>query len=185
MTALVDGFFWLLKAIIAVLLALMIALVFGNVVLRYGFNSGITVSEELARWFLVWITFIGAVVALKERQHLGMDVLVRKMGRTGRKVCLIASHALMLYATILLLWGSWRQMLINWDVTSPAAELSTAWFYGAGVFFGVFAGLVLAWDLVMLATGRLSDEELISVRESEDEPHPPTEPQAGSRSPAP
>jgi len=169
MTRIVDGFFWCLKAFVAVLLAGMILLVFGNVVLRYAFNSGITVSEELARWFLVWITFVGAVVALRERQHLGMDVLVRMMGRTGRKVCLVLSHALMLYASLLLLWGSWRQVLINYDVTSPAAELSTAWFYGAGVFFGVFASLILLWDLVLLVTNRLSDEELISVRESEDE----------------
>ncbi|MHB2168705.1 TRAP transporter small permease [Alsobacter sp. R-9] len=179
MTRIVDGFFWCLKATAALLLAAIILLVFVNVVLRYAFNSGITVSEELARWFFVWMTFIGAVVALREREHLGMDTLVRRMGRTGRKVCLVVSHALMLYATGLLLWGSWRQMLINWDVTSPAAELSTAWFYGAGVFFGVFGGAVLLWDLVLLVTNRLSDEELISVKESEDEPHPVAE---GSRS---
>lgn len=185
MTRIVDGFFWLLKAIIAALLAIMILLVFGNVVLRYAFNSGIVVSEELSRWCLVWITFIGAVVALRERQHLGMDVLVRGMGRTGRMVCLITSHALMLYTTVLLFWGSWRQMLINWDVEAPASELSTAWFYGAGVFFGLFAGLVLLWDLLLLATGRLSDDELISVKESEDEPHPPVEAQVGARSNAP
>jgi TRAP-type C4-dicarboxylate transport system permease small subunit len=172
MSRIVDGFFWTLKAISGALLAAMIALVFLNVVLRYAFNSGITVSEELARWFFVWLTFIGAVVALRERQHLGMDTLVRMMGRTGRKACLVLSHALMLYATGLLLWGSWKQMLINWDMTAPATELSTAWFYGAGVFFGVFGGLVLLWDLVLLVTNRLSDDELISVRESEDEPHP-------------
>ena len=171
MSKVVDGFFWTLKAVAGALLAAIIALVFLNVVLRYAFNSGITVSEELARWFFVWMTFIGAVVALRKRQHLGMDTLVRMMGRTGRKACLVVSHALMLYATWLLLAGSWKQMLINWDMTAPATELSTAWFYGAGVFFGVFGGLVLLWDLVLLVTNRLGDDELISVRESEDEPH--------------
>lgn len=172
MKQIVDRFFWLLKVIIALMLGAMVALIFLNVVLRYVFNSGITVSEELARWFLVWITFIGAVVALRERQHLGMDTLVRRLNRTGRKFCLVLSHALMLYATGMLLWGSWRQVLINWDVESPAAEISMAWFYGVGVFFGVFGGLVLLADLFLMLTNRLSDEELISVRESEDEPHP-------------
>ncbi|NDY93052.1 TRAP transporter small permease, partial [Ideonella livida] len=42
------------------LLAVMVVLVFGNVVLRYAFNSGITVSEELSRWAFVWLTFLGA-----------------------------------------------------------------------------------------------------------------------------
>jgi TRAP-type C4-dicarboxylate transport system permease small subunit len=44
MARIVDGYFWLLKALIAVFLAIMVVLVFGNVVLRYAFNSGITVS---------------------------------------------------------------------------------------------------------------------------------------------
>ena len=51
--------------VIAVLLAVMVVLVFGNVVLRYGFNSGITVSEELSRWLFVWMTFLGAIVGLQ------------------------------------------------------------------------------------------------------------------------
>ena len=50
---------------IALCLALMVVMVFGNVVLRYGFNSGITVSEELSRWLFVWMTFLGAIVALR------------------------------------------------------------------------------------------------------------------------
>ena len=53
-----------LTAVIVALLAAMVVLVFGNVVLRYVANSGITVSEELSRWFFVWMTFLGAVVGL-------------------------------------------------------------------------------------------------------------------------
>ena len=44
------GYCKLLELLIVVLLAAMVVMVFGNVVLRYGFNSGITVSEELSRW---------------------------------------------------------------------------------------------------------------------------------------
>jgi TRAP-type C4-dicarboxylate transport system permease small subunit len=63
----------------------MAAMVFGNVVLRYVFNSGIAVSEELSRWLFVWMTFLGAVVALKENGHLGTDMLVSRLGRTGKR----------------------------------------------------------------------------------------------------
>ena len=55
-------------------LAVMVVLVFGNVVLRYAFNSGISVSDELSRWLFVWITFMGAVVAMREGTHLGTDI---------------------------------------------------------------------------------------------------------------
>jgi hypothetical protein len=45
----VEGYFTLLKVIITLCLAVMVVLVFGNVVLRYGFNMGITASEEISR----------------------------------------------------------------------------------------------------------------------------------------
>jgi len=169
MRALVDIYFRLLKGIIALLLAVMVVMVFGNVVLRYGFNSGITVSEELARWCLVWMTFIGATVALRERQHLGMDFLVRMMSRRGRTACHVLSHLLMIYATWLLLAGSWKQTLLNIDVAAPATGLSNGWFYGIGIFFGVSAGIILLNDLYQGLVGHLSEEELISVKENEEE----------------
>ena len=71
MKRLVDLYFALLRGIVAVLLAGMVVLVFGNVVLRYAANSGIPVSEELSRWFFVWLVFLGSIVALRDHQHLG------------------------------------------------------------------------------------------------------------------
>ncbi|MEY3475047.1 MAG: hypothetical protein RL087_1505, partial [Pseudomonadota bacterium] len=56
---LMDQYCRLLGAAMVACLALMVVLVFGNVVMRYGFNSGLTVSEELARWLFVWMTFMG------------------------------------------------------------------------------------------------------------------------------
>ena len=73
MERILDLYCALLKFVIALCLAVMVVLVFGNVVLRYGFNSGITISEELSRWLLVWLTFLGAIVAVREHAHLGVD----------------------------------------------------------------------------------------------------------------
>ena len=84
MNMIVEGYFKLLKVLIALFLAIMVVLVFGNVVLRYGFNSGITVSEEVSRWLFVWLTFLGAIVALREYGHLGVDMLVRRLPNRGR-----------------------------------------------------------------------------------------------------
>ena len=52
-------------------LAIMVVLVFGNVVLRYGFNSGIVFSEEVSRFLFMWLTLIGALIVLREHGHLG------------------------------------------------------------------------------------------------------------------
>ncbi len=51
---LIDQISRLLSLLMVVSLALMVVLVFTNVVLRYAFNSGLTVSEELSRWLFVW-----------------------------------------------------------------------------------------------------------------------------------
>src|SRR5215210_5199851 len=116
MTKLVDAYFLILKILIVVLLVAMVILVFGNVVLRYAFNSGITVSEELSRWFFVWLVFLGAIVGMREHGHLGVDTFVRMLPTAGKKICFVVSHALMIWATVLLIQGSWDQTLINLDV---------------------------------------------------------------------
>src|SRR3954464_15867496 len=103
MNRLIDVSCRLIETLLVILLALMVVLVFGNVVLRYALNSGITVSEELSRWLFVWLTFLGAIVAVREHAHLGVDALVRRLPPAGRRACLVVSLALMLYATWLLL----------------------------------------------------------------------------------
>ncbi len=147
MSVWIDRYCRLLEWAIVLLLALMVVLVFGNVVLRYVANSGITVSEELSRWLFVWMTFLGAIIAVKEHGHLGTDMLVSKLGPKGKRVCLVIGQALMLYATWLLFSGSLSQARINWDVEAPVTGLSVAIFYSAGIVFAVSAGLLLAREM--------------------------------------
>ena len=156
------------EALMALMLAAMVALVFGNVVLRYGFNSGITASEELSRWLFVWLTFLGAIVALRERAHLGVDALVGRLPPAGRKACLLASQALMLYLLWLLWLGSVAQVRINADVSAPVTGLPVAIVYAAGSVFAVAAGLLVLIEMLRLLRGRVQDEELVMVQESEE-----------------
>ncbi|MBS1156514.1 MAG: C4-dicarboxylate transporter permease, partial [Proteobacteria bacterium] len=72
---LVRSLEWLLIAI----LGLMVVLVFGNVVLRYGFNSGITFSEEVSRFLFVWMVFLGSVLMLRDNGHLGVHTLTSQL----------------------------------------------------------------------------------------------------------
>ena len=161
----------LLELLLVLLLAAMVLMVFGNVVLRYGFNSGITFSEELSRWAFVWMTFLGAIVALKDNGHLGTDMLVGRLGPKGKKVCLGVAETLMLYAVWLLLSGSWAQTRISWEVEAPVTGWSMAWLPIAGIVFAISAAVFHALKLVKLATGKLREDELVTVQESEDLAH--------------
>lgn len=168
---LIDRYCRLLEALMALCLAVMVVMVFGNVVLRYAFNSGITVSEEVSRWLFLWLTFLGAIVAVKEHGHLGTDALVSRLPEAGKRVCLVLAQLVMLYVTWLLLQGSWAQAVINWDVQAPVTGASVAIFYGSGVVFAVSAGAMLLRDLVRTLTGKLVGAELVMVQESEELAH--------------
>ena len=177
---LLERYCQLLDAVSAFFLLVMVVLVFGNVVLRYLFNSGITVSEEISRWLFVWVTFMGSVVALRRHAHLGTDVVVGRLGPGGKKVCLVVGHVLMIWITWLLLKGSWEQTVINMQNTAPASGLPLAIVYGAGVFYAVSTAPLLVIDLVRVMRGELSDDELVMVQESEDLAHLDTPPLAES-----
>lgn len=161
-----EGCFRFLSLCLALCLGVMVVLVFGNVVMRYAFNGGITLSEELSRWLFVYLTFLGAVVALREHAHLGMDIVVRRLPPLGKKLCYLVSHLLMLWVTLLVLKGSWTQTRINLDSTAPSSGLPMAVFYAPGVVFGVCAAAILLAELFRLLRGKLREVELVTVKES-------------------
>ena len=162
-----------IEYLIAAFMAGMVVLVFGNVTLRYGFNSGITLSEELSRWLFVWMTFLGAIVALRSHEHLGTDMLVGRLGPKGKKICMGISQLLMLFVCWLLLKGAYQQAVINWTSTSAVMEVSLSWLYFPGIIFAVLGGLLIALDFVKLITGQKNSENMTMFQESEDVPHGP------------
>ncbi|XAH21966.1 TRAP transporter small permease [Xylophilus sp. GW821-FHT01B05] len=168
MNRIIDPACRAVEALIAAFLAVMVVLVFSNVVLRYALNSGITVSEEVSRWLFIWITFLGALVALREHAHLGVDMVVARLPPLGRKLCLGASHLLMLYVLWLLFWGSLEQTRINWDVQAPVTGASMAVVYASGLVFSVLAAMLLGLELLCLINGRIADDQLVTIQESEE-----------------
>ncbi len=160
-----------IEYLIAACMAAMVVLVFGNVFLRYGFNSGITLSEELSRWLFVWMTFMGAIVALRSHEHLGTDMLVGRLGPVGKKFCMGLSQLLMLFVCALLFKGAYEQAVINWTSTSAVMEVSLSWVYFPGIIFAVLGGMLIAMDFFKLITGQMKEEELVMFQESEDSPH--------------
>ncbi|MDR7149402.1 TRAP-type C4-dicarboxylate transport system permease small subunit [Hydrogenophaga palleronii] len=161
LNALIDRCCRWINLFIAVALAVMVVMVFGNVVLRYGFNSGISVSEEISRWLFVWITFLGAIVAVKENGHLGTDIFLMKLPPNGQRLCLVVSHGLMLFCTWLLFSGALAQARINWDVEAPVTGASVAIFYASGVVFAAASGLLLLLNLWRLLSGHIRNEQLV------------------------
>ncbi len=166
-------FFKSLEGLMVLLLACMVVMVFGNVVLRYLFDTGIDVSEELSRFFFVWLTFIGAVVVGRENAHLGVETLVARLGVNGRKACMVLSDIFVIICCAVFFWGTWLQAEINATNYAPITEISMLWIYGVGYFTSLGLGIMALIRIARVLTGRISERELRAFAGdySDDEAH--------------
>ena len=163
-----DLFFRLAEFTLVIMLSTMVIMVFGNVVLRYGFNDGIISSEELSRFLFIWITFLGAIVTMRDNAHLGLDSIVRKLSLTGKKLAFGIYNLLMLGCCILMFYGTFKQHGINASTRSGVTELPMSWVYGVGYIASIAMGLIILGKIVRLLRGDFSESDLIQVQESEE-----------------
>ena len=140
----------LFNGLIVLFLAIMLVLVFGNVVLRYVFNSGIVFSEEVSRFLFMWINLIGALVVLKDHGHLGMSSVVEKFGETGQRICRFLADALTLACCLLLAHGTWKQVIIGMDDHAPVTGIPMGIIQRSLLISSVGMALVLAQETDIL-----------------------------------
>ncbi|MFM9901962.1 MAG: TRAP transporter small permease subunit [Polaromonas sp.] len=99
----------------AACLGVMAVAVFVNVVMRYGFGSGIAASEELSRLLFVWMVFIGATGAYPAGEHMAFTSLVGALSHKPRVmlVMTLLIRLLVLLGCGLIAWGAWQQVLVG------------------------------------------------------------------------
>ncbi|SDJ69228.1 MULTISPECIES: TRAP transporter small permease [Paenibacillus] len=158
----------LFNGFIALALSLMAILVFGNVVLRYLFNSGITWSEEMARFLFIWLVLLGAVIAFKENSHLGVDMLVKRLSKPLKKIVFIISNVILLAVIYLVVEGSWKITLLNAGSTAPATGLPLTLIYGTGIIMGIGMGLIIIFKLYRVLFANEDVNKYMQIHESEE-----------------
>ena len=109
----------LTHVLMAACLAVMAVAVFVNVVLRYGFGSGIAASEELALLF-VWMVFIGATAAYPAGEHMAFTSLVGMLQKRPAAIAVMTAliRVLVILACVLVAWGAWQQVVVGMDSRS-------------------------------------------------------------------
>ena len=163
--SLADALTRALEVVMVICLVVMLVMVFGNVMLRLFFNTGIDLSEEIPRFAFVWMTFLGAIVGMRRRAHLGVDIVVQLLPVLGRKVCWGISQAVMLVCCLYIVYGTWLQHDIIAGNASPVAQLSMLWVFGVSYLCGAAIALICASNLLRLVAGKVGEHELIDVNE--------------------
>lgn len=159
----------LLNVVLGIFMSLMFLFLFLNIVLRYVFNSGIPWAEEMSRFLFIWVTFLGAIVALKDNQHLGVSALIKRCPPTLKKFLYLVSSVIVIYVLFLSLVGSWRMTVLGKHNFASTTGLSLAWMWGVGVitFASMLAITVYKLYTAMFVKGAI--DKLVELKGSEDE----------------
>lgn len=105
---------------IAIILGFMTIITFINVVLRYGFNTGIIWGLEAVTFLFAWLVLFGVSYAVKVTAHLGVDAVINLFSsRTKRVLALIAAAVCLAYAALVMkgAWDYWAPFA-GFDATS-------------------------------------------------------------------
>ena len=148
MESFINRFWRAVDLLLALTMLAMILIVFSNVVLRYGFASGLRQSVEFSRLAFVWIVMIGAVVTLRRGGHLGMPEFAQKHFKGILPILHRVNWAIVLLCCVMLLWGSIRVTLSNWVNISPLTGLPLGLFFLSGVVAGVLMILIALKRLI-------------------------------------
>ncbi len=160
MSSVIRRIWSIIDLVLVVMMGAMIAIVFANVVMRYGFSSGIRQSVELARLGFVWIVLLGSVVALRQDEHLALTEFSERYFPRAvpflRRLCWLV----IILCMVMFFIGSWHQTAANWSNFSQVTGLPSALFYLAGVVSALLMGAV--------AIGRFFDPTPFSQRQGHD-----------------
>jgi gluconokinase len=136
----------------AAALGVMALAVFTNVVLRYGFGTGVAAAEELSRLLFVWMVFIGATAAYPAGEHMAFTSLVATLRRrpAAMTAMTVLIRLLVIAACVCLGVGAWQQVVVGLDSHSVVLGYPTALLPLPALLCAVAIGVMALVELVRL-----------------------------------
>ncbi|WP_276881859.1 TRAP transporter small permease [Anaerococcus tetradius] len=143
-------FFKLIDILLGIMMGIMVVFVFLNVVLRFVFNTGLAFSEEVSRYTFVFMTFIGAIVAMRESEHLSVDMLVKRFPKKGQIISSIIVNVISLVMMVILMLGSVKMVIQSSGARTAVLGLPFPFLYSICILSSVCIG-ILAVEKIYLA----------------------------------
>lgn len=153
-----------IEALMAFFLAVMIVLVFTNVVLRYVFSTGFEWSEEIARLCFIYLVYLGAIGAMRENQHLIIDSVLSRIPDIWQKVIYFLVQVGIIWMMVVLIRGSWQLVMQNLGDRWVATQFPIYLVYAVGLVTGVSIIVIALANLYRLIVLKRPVGELLSVR---------------------
>jgi TRAP-type C4-dicarboxylate transport system permease small subunit len=169
MSNFLDKLFKNVDYLLGIMMALMVGFVFLNVVLRAGFNSGLVWSEELARYLFVFITFIGAIGAMRSNSHLGMDIVVRRLPYKGKIAAYFVNQGLILVVMGMLVQGTYSMVVQSVEARAAATGIPLSVLFGIMIVTAVCIGVNCIANIVKVIKDPKIIDGLVTLHESEED----------------
>jgi TRAP-type C4-dicarboxylate transport system permease small subunit len=128
-----------------------------EVILRYGFGSSLIFTEELSRYTMVWVAFLGGVIALRDGEHVATGGIGDRFGPTVGKVASVVADGLALLFLGVLAWASIQTLPNQLDQYTTTLTISIFWFYLAIPVGAVLMALVIVGRRVGVVEPARSD----------------------------
>ncbi|SDY19042.1 TRAP-type C4-dicarboxylate transport system, small permease component [Evansella caseinilytica] len=164
-----DRLFSLIDILTGILTGLMVAFVFYNVVLRVAFNSGLTWSEELARYLFVFVTYIGAISAMRSNAHIGIDTLLARVNDKAKLSLYIITQLSIAGLMFLLIHGSIGMISANAAQTTAALAIPFPVLYSVGVLTGISITLLALGNIVHAVKNKENIGQIVKISSEEDD----------------
>lgn len=152
MKSFMDKLFRGIDYFTGILTGLMVLFVFLNVMLRILFSSGLTWSEELSRYLFVFVTYIGAISAMRVNGHMVVDMLISKVPPRMQMLLYVVSQSLVAILMGILVHGSFKMVLQNTASRTAALGISYSLLYGVGIITGVSIAIIAVTNIIHAVT---------------------------------
>ena len=152
-----------------ILTGLMVLFVFLNVVLRIFFNSGLTWSEELSRYLFVFVTYIGAISAMRVNGHMVVDMLISKVPPQAQMALYVLAQSLVAVLMGLLVHGSYKMVIQNTASRTAALGISYSLLYSAGIITGVSIAIIAVSNIVHAVTHPSEISKIVASGTSDED----------------
>lgn len=141
----------ILDILSSLLVAVCLAAVSIQVVMRYIFGEATTWSDTVAGCALAWMTFLAATAAVRRDENLVVRFLWAKLPATGKKIIATLCHVIVLMFSLVLVYSGAQLMSItsNAKVEGLVFDVSWAQFYSVSVMSGV---LMCLFSLELIAS---------------------------------
>lgn len=137
--------------VIGALFLFFVSAMFLQVILRYGFSHSLGWVDELSRYAFIWLVFLAAAAAARHGTHIAITIIEDLVAPSMRRGLMILADLMLIAFAVLVGYGGYQLMQLNWTTTSPASGLPIAWVQLILPLFGILTALFATahlWQIV-------------------------------------